>query len=83
MVAEARRRNPDLNFQVGSMTDIDLADGRLDGICAWYSVIHVPDELLPDVFSEFRRVLRPGGWALLAFQVGDHPARSTRCSASK
>lgn len=73
MVAEARRRNPDLNFQVGSMTDMDLDDGRLDGICAWYSVIHVPDELVPHVFSEFRRVLRPGGWALLAFQVGDHP----------
>jgi SAM-dependent methyltransferase len=73
MIAEARRRNPDLSFQVGSMTDIDLADSRLDGICAWYSVIHVPDELLPDVFSEFRRVLCPGGWALLAFQVGHHP----------
>ena len=54
------------------MTDMDLGDGRLDGICAWYSVIHVPDELVPHVFSEFRRVLRPGGWALLAFQVGDH-----------
>ena len=73
MIAEARCRNPDLSFQVGSMTDMDLGDGRLDGICAWYSVIHVPDELVPHVFSEFRRVLRPGGWALLAFQVGDHP----------
>lgn len=73
MIAEARRRNPDLSFQVGSMTDLDLEDGRLDGICAWYSVIHVPDELVPHVFSEFRRVLRPGGWVLLAFQVGDHP----------
>jgi SAM-dependent methyltransferase len=73
MIAEARRRNPDLSFQVGSMTDMDLGDGRFDGICAWYSVIHVPDELVPHVFSEFRRVLRPGGWALLAFQVGDHP----------
>lgn len=73
MITEARRLNPGLSFQVGSMTDIDLADGCLDGVCAWYSVIHVPDEQLPDVFSEFRRVLRPGGWALLAFQVGDHP----------
>jgi SAM-dependent methyltransferase len=72
MVAEARRLNPDLSFQVGSMTDLDLDDGGLDGICAWYSVIHIPDEPLPHVFSEFRRVLRPGGWALLAFQVGHH-----------
>jgi len=73
MIAEARRLNPDLSFQVGSMTDLDFNDGQLDGICAWYSVIHIPDALLAHVFSEFRRVLRPGGWALLAFQVGDHP----------
>jgi SAM-dependent methyltransferase len=73
MINEARRLNPDLRFQVGSMTALDFNDGQLDGICAWYSVIHIPDEQLPQVFSEFRRVLRDGGWALLAFQVGEHP----------
>jgi hypothetical protein len=36
-------------------------------------VIHIPDELLPDVFAEFHRVLRPGGWVLVAFQVGEQP----------
>jgi SAM-dependent methyltransferase len=72
MIAEARRLNPDLSFQVGSMTDLALDLGRLHGLCAWYSVVHIPDELLPHVISEFRRVLRPGGWALVAFQVGDN-----------
>ena len=73
MLAEARRRNPDLSFQVGSMTGLDFADGHFCGICAWYSVIHIPDEQLPDVFAEFHRVLRPGGLVLVAFQVGDQP----------
>jgi ubiquinone/menaquinone biosynthesis C-methylase UbiE len=73
MIAEAQRHNPDLSFQVGSMTQLAFGDDRFHGICAWYSVIHIPDELLPQVFSEFRRVLRPDGWALLAFQVGDQP----------
>ena len=36
-------------------------------------MIHIPDESLPEVFSEFRRVLRPGGLALVAFQGGDQP----------
>jgi SAM-dependent methyltransferase len=72
MIAEAQRLNPDLAFRVGSMTDLEFGDGHFDALCAWYSVIHVPDDLLPQVFSEFRRVLRPGGWALVAFQVGDH-----------
>jgi SAM-dependent methyltransferase len=73
MVSEARRLNPGLSFQVGSMTGLDADNGQFHGVCAWYSVIHLPDEELPQVFSEFRRVLRPGGWALLAFQVGDRP----------
>jgi SAM-dependent methyltransferase len=73
MIAVARRLNPDLRFHVGSMTSLDFDDGHLDGICAWYSVIHIPDDQLPQVFSEFRRVLRPGGWLLMAFQVGEQP----------
>ena len=55
------------------MTSLDVDDASLDGVCAWYSIIHVPDEELPQVFSEFARVLRTGGHVLLAFQVGDQP----------
>ena len=72
MIAQARRLNPDVSFQVGSMTDLSFADGHFHGLCAWYSVIHIPDDQLPDVLAEFCRVLRPDGWALLAFQVGEH-----------
>jgi len=71
MIAEARRLNPGLRFQAGSMTMLDFDDGQFDAVCAWYSVIHIPDESLPEVFSEFCRVLRPGGLALVAFQVGE------------
>ncbi len=73
MVAAARRLNPGLAFAVGSMTDLDAADGSIGGICAWYSIIHVPDDHLPGVFEEFQRVLVPGGFVLLAFQIGDQP----------
>lgn len=71
MVAEARQLNPDLQFSVGSMTGLEATDGSVGGICAWYSIIHVPDGDLAGVFGEFHRVLVPGGLVLLAFQVGD------------
>lgn len=71
MVAVAREAYPDLRFDVGSMTDLDLADGSLGGVVAWYSIIHTPPESLAGVFAEFCRVLVPGGQLLLAFQVGD------------
>jgi SAM-dependent methyltransferase len=73
MIGEARRLNPDVEFSVGSMTELAVADGAVGGVCAWYSTIHVPDDHLPLAFNEFHRVLIPGGFALLGFQVGDEP----------
>ncbi|MFD4504556.1 class I SAM-dependent methyltransferase [Streptomyces sp. NPDC058457] len=71
MLAVARRENPDLRFVPGSMLELDLPDEALDGVVCWYSSIHTPDDRLPELFGGFRRVLRPGGQLLLAFQVGD------------
>ncbi|MDN5855090.1 MAG: class I SAM-dependent methyltransferase [Actinomycetia bacterium] len=71
MVAIARRDHPDLRFEVGSMTGLDLADDSVAGVLAFWSVIHVPDRSVPGVFDEFRRVLRPGGPLLVGFHVGD------------
>jgi SAM-dependent methyltransferase len=71
MIEVARRTYPGLRFEVGSMLALDLPDASLGGLLAWYSVIHVPDERVPEAFAEFYRVLAPGGLVLLAFQVGD------------
>jgi SAM-dependent methyltransferase len=71
MVALARRDHPDLEFTVGTMTDLDLPDDSLTGLLAFWSVIHVPDDALPGVFAEFQRVLRPRCPLLVGFHVGD------------
>jgi ubiquinone/menaquinone biosynthesis C-methylase UbiE len=75
MVAVARREHPQLRFDVGSMTALDVADGSLAGALAWYSLIHLPTADLPAVLAELARVLRPGGHLLVAFQVGDEEVR--------
>ncbi|HEX4248281.1 MAG TPA: methyltransferase domain-containing protein [Pseudonocardia sp.] len=71
MVAEARRRHPELRFDEGSMTALALPDGGLAGLVTWYSIIHLPPELLPGVFAEQHRVLAPGGHLVLGIKVGD------------
>jgi SAM-dependent methyltransferase len=70
LIEVARRTYPTLRFEVGSMLELDLPDGELAGVLAWYSVIHVPDDLVPRAFAEFHRVLAPGGYLQLAFQAG-------------
>ncbi|MFD5267347.1 class I SAM-dependent DNA methyltransferase [Streptomyces sp. NPDC058335] len=78
MLAVARRENPGLRFERGSMLELRHEDGSLDGVVSWYSSIHTPADRLPHLFAEFRRVLKPGGHALLAFQVGDEPKHHDR-----
>lgn len=75
MIEQARRRHPHLPFTVGSMTALDLPAASLDGLVAWYSVIHVPPSRHRGVYAGFHRVLRPGGLLLLGFHCGDERRR--------
>ena len=77
MIAIAQRDYPDLRFEVGTMTDLDLANNSVVGIIAFWSVIHVPDHAIPGVFEQFRRVLRPQGLLLVGFHVGDETTHTT------
>jgi ubiquinone/menaquinone biosynthesis C-methylase UbiE len=64
MVKAARSEHPELHFEVGSMTALDLADESIAGVLMSWSLIHVPDEAVPTVLSGFRRALRPGAHVL-------------------
>ena len=72
MVAEARRRFPDLAFEVGDLTTLlrPPSAAGWGAITAWYALVHVaPSELGPAVGS-LARVLAPGGWLALALHTG-------------
>ena len=71
MVERASRLNPAISFRQDDMRALDAPDGAWAGIAAFYSIIHIRRDEMAQVFSELRRVLRPGGILLLAFHVGD------------
>ncbi len=71
MVAIARRDQPDVEFAVGSLTDLPFGDDEFAGVMLWYSAIHTPPEGQAYIFAEAARVLRPGGHLLIAFQSGE------------
>jgi ubiquinone/menaquinone biosynthesis C-methylase UbiE len=78
MLAVARRNYPGLQFSEGSLFALDLPDASQAGVVAWYSIIHMPPARLPAAFSEFHRVLAPGGYLQLAFHVGDQCNHKTQ-----
>ena len=70
MIAQARQLNPDIDFKQGNMLALDVEDEAWAGIAAFYSIIHIPLEKVVTALHELKRVLRPGGWLLLAFHLG-------------
>jgi len=70
-VEHARRTHgASVDFRVGSLDALSLADGSVDGVLAWYSVIHHEPSRIGGPLDEFRRVLTPGGGLLLGFFEG-------------
>ncbi|MBT1606563.1 class I SAM-dependent methyltransferase [Curtobacterium flaccumfaciens] len=71
-VEHARRTHgASVDFRVGSLDALPLADGSVDGVLGWYSVIHHEPSRIGGPLDEFRRVLTPGGGLLLGFFEGD------------
>ncbi|MEU8421468.1 class I SAM-dependent methyltransferase [Micromonospora sp. NPDC048835] len=70
-LAHARAAHPEVEFQLGSLERLDVADESVDGILAWYSLIHLPPPELDGVLEEFRRVLAPAGRLVLGTFTAD------------
>jgi ubiquinone/menaquinone biosynthesis C-methylase UbiE len=71
MIEQAKALHPDVNFEVGDMRALPVADGSLSGIVALYSLIHIPRAEVVAVLRDFRRALQPGARLLVGFHIGE------------
>jgi ubiquinone/menaquinone biosynthesis C-methylase UbiE len=72
MLRVARAKVPDATFRQGHLQALPVDDASVDVVTCSLALTHVED--LDPVVAEFARVLRPGGWAVLA---DIHPVVST------
>ncbi len=81
MLAIARRGAPTLPLTCGDACALPYRSGVASATVAWYSLHNLPRSLVPAALTEMRRVLRPGGTALIATHAGQgeehiwHPGR--------
>jgi uncharacterized protein YceH (UPF0502 family)/SAM-dependent methyltransferase len=73
MVDEARRRFPELPFEVADLTALPSPDGGggWAAIAAWYSLVHLGGSELRPAIGLLAAGLDPGGWLAIAVHVGD------------
>lgn len=71
MIRVARELSPEVEFKVGDMLSLDITDGSLAGIVAFYSIVHFDALQLATALGECRRVMKDGSLILLAFHIGD------------
>ncbi len=72
MVAEARRRFPDRNYQEGDLRRLGRppTSSGWAAVLGWYSLIHLAAAELPDAIAALVRPLDPGGLLVLALHAG-------------
>jgi ubiquinone/menaquinone biosynthesis C-methylase UbiE len=61
----AKKNIPNANFICQDMTGLDFPENTFDGICSYYAIIHIPREEHQPLLTNFYRMLKPGGFALL------------------
>jgi trans-aconitate methyltransferase len=70
-IDHARSTFPGPQYQLASMTDVQVPEHALTGILSWYSTIHVPPAELDGVLAWFRRLLAPSGMLVVGFFDSD------------
>jgi Trans-aconitate methyltransferase len=72
VIENARRLHPQCRFSVASATDLDLGEASLGSVLGWWSLFHLPRDVLPQVLA-----LKPGGHFITATHVDDEDAVRT------
>lgn len=66
-IAHAIATYPEGRYRLGSIDDLDAADGSIAGAVSWYSLIHTPPDRLDAALAEIRRVLASGAPLIVGF----------------
>ena len=79
LVDLARRAHPGVEFRHGALHDLRGSEQRWAGLLAWYSLIHMGPDELPEALLILRHVIEEDGSLLMSFFSGprlesmDHP----------
>lgn len=71
MIAEAKRINPQLNFEVADALSLNYNTDTFAAAVAFYAIVNLDYPVIKTAFTEINRVLKPGTPFLFSFHTGD------------
>lgn len=71
MIAEAKRINPQLNFEVADALSLNYNTDTFAAAVAFYAIVNLDYPVIKTAFTEINRVLKPGAPFLFSFHTGD------------
>jgi len=71
MIEIAKKKLPQINFQLMDMRQLSFSENNFDGIFAAYSLIHIPSVEVAETLKGFMRILKTGGILGLITQKGE------------
>ena len=66
----ARINNPEMKFECADISSLPFDHNSFEGLISYYSIINTPKIYVNRIFTEFRRVLKPEGYLLVAVKAG-------------
>jgi ubiquinone/menaquinone biosynthesis C-methylase UbiE len=66
----AKLYNPKMEFECADISSLPFDDNVFDGLISYYSIINTPKIYVNIIFTEFRRVLKPNGYLIVAVKAG-------------
>lgn len=73
MLRQAALNVPRGVFVQADMSRVTFAQGSIDLVVAFHSIIHVPRQRHPELFRALATWLRPGGWLVASLSSHDNP----------
>ncbi len=70
LLAEARRRYPDVRFEIAALPELDgLVDGSFANVLCETVIMHLPPEAITRAVRKLMAILEPGGTLYLTWRV--------------
>jgi ubiquinone/menaquinone biosynthesis C-methylase UbiE len=71
MINEAKRLNPNIEFKIDNMFNLNMSNDYLFGICSFYAIVNFQYKDIKKIIKEYYRVIKRNGILFITFHIDE------------